>query len=369
MRRFLIFMLVLWWCPVLAAEPEPPYRQALPGYTYQFPRDFFAHEEFQIEWWYYTGHLADADGRSFGYQLTFFRVGLANDSEKINPSKWRVGQIYFAHLTVSDLADQKFYFFERINRKGLGLAGADKDRLHVWNEDWTLTANNRVHHLKAQQAGVGLDLQLQPLKKLVIHGQNGVSQKGGQPGNASHYISHTRMQTRGTLYLKGKKYEVTGTSWMDHEFSSNQLNSEQVGWDWFSVQLDNGAEIMLYLIRLKDGSVEPYSSGSLVRADGSQEHLALREFSIEPTGEWTSPHTDTVYPAGWIMTLPGSKTRLIISPDMPDQELHHLRSIGTSYWEGSVSVQGTQEGQPVTGKGYVELVGYTKPLTQSLPGN
>ena len=369
MKWCLVFILMAVWCPAVAAEPDLSYRQALPGYTYHFPRDFYAHEEVRIEWWYYTGNLEDADGRRFGYQLTFFRVGLENDTEKINASQWQVGQIYFSHLTVSDLADKKFHFFERINRKGLGLAGADVDRLHVWNEDWILTGNGQSHHLSAKEAGVGLDLQLTPLKKLVIHGKDGVSQKGDQPGNASHYISYTRMQTLGTVFLKGKKYEVTGTSWMDHEFSSNQLNTEQVGWDWFSVKLDNGTEIMLYLIRLKDGSVEPYSSGTLVRADGSQKHLARRDFSIEPVGEWTSPHTDAAYPAGWVIDLPGQKTRLKISPDLPDQELHHLRSIGSSYWEGSVSVQGTQEGQPVSGKGYAELVGYTQQLTRDLPNN
>jgi len=269
------------WSPAVAAESS--YRQALPGYVYQFPRDFYAHEDFRIEWWYYTGNLEDADGRRFGYQLTFFRVGLTNDSKKTNSSKWQVGQIYFSHLTVSDFKDKKFHFFERINRKGLGLAGADADRLHVWNEDWILTENNQAHHLMAREAGVGLDLQLKPLKKLVIHGQNGVSQKGDQPGNASHYISYTRMATQGALFLKGKKYEVTGTSWMDHEFSSNQLNSEQVGWDWFSVKLDNGSEIMLYLIRLKDGSVEPHSSGTLV----PMAHTSIcpsGNFPLNPTG-------------------------------------------------------------------------------------
>ena len=367
MRWFWVLILVVAWCPAVTAEPESHFRQALPGYDYQFPRDFFAHKEFRIEWWYYTGNLEDGDGRRFGYQLTFFRVGLTNDPEKINSSKWQIGQIYFSHLTVSDFKDKKFHYFERINRKGLGLAGADADRLHVWNENWILTGNDQAHHLVAKEAGIGLDLQLKPLKKLVIHGQNGVSQKSDQPGNASHYISYTRMATQGILFLKGKKYEVTGTSWMDHEFSSNQLSAEQVGWDWFSVQLDNGSEIMLYLIRLKDGSVEPHSSGTLVRAAGSHQHLSLREISIESTGEWTSPHTGAVYPAGWVMSLPGSKTRLKISPELADQELHHLRSIGSSYWEGSVSVQGTHEGQPVSGQGYVELVGYAKQLTQSLP--
>lgn len=348
-------------------ETPQPFRPALPGYQYQFPRDFYSHDDFRIEWWYYTGHLEDGDGRAFGYQLTFFRVGLEKSGHRDNPSRWDIDHIYFAHMTLSDIENRKFYFFERINRAGLGQAGADSDRLRVWNEDWSLTQSGKTHHLKAREGGIEFDLQLTPSKKLVFHGQNGVSRKGEAAGNASHYFSYTRMQTQGRVTLQGKTYQVTGQSWMDHEFSSSQLNEEQIGWDWFSVQLDNRTELMLYHIRKQNGAIEKFSSGTWVDSDGVAEHLVLSDYAIQPQGQWTSDNSGAIYPAGWKLEIPKHGIRLTVTPEMAEQELHHLRSISSSYWEGSVKVTGTVKGQPVKGKGYVELVGYTQPLKQDLP--
>jgi predicted secreted hydrolase len=189
-----------------------------------------------FEWRYYTGNLEEVEtNRPFGYQLTFFRVALDAIDSNPNPSKWKVGHIYFAHMTLTDIEGEKFHYFERINRKGIGIAGADSERLMVWNEDWSLEGKNEVHLLEAVDSGTGIRLQLAPDKKLVIHGQDGISQKGSEVGNASHYFSYTRMKTSGTVFLDGKGYKVFGTSWMDHEYSSNQLNNELSGWDWFSL--------------------------------------------------------------------------------------------------------------------------------------
>ena len=272
--------------PVVCQEKKPvsPFRPALPGYEYQFPRDFFSHNDFRIEWWYYTGHLEADTGRSFGYQLTFFRVALDEKNKADNPSQWKIDHIYFAHMTLSDIENEKFYFFERINRAGLGQAGAESDQLKVWNEDWSLEGTEQTHHLKAREGGVEFDLKLTPSKPLVIHGKNGVSQKGETSGNASHYFTFTRMRTEGQVILKDKTYQVKGVSWMDHEFSSNQLNEEQIGWDWFSVQLDNDTELMIYQIRKKNGAIEKNSSGTWVDADGKGTHLALSEYSIQSKG-------------------------------------------------------------------------------------
>ncbi|MEE9259452.1 MAG: lipocalin-like domain-containing protein [Nitrospinaceae bacterium] len=351
-----------------AADPRSaPFRQALPDYSYRFPRDFFSHDDFRIEWWYYTGNLVGPGGRPFGYQLTFFRVALEDPGKNSNPSRWKVDQVYFAHMTVSDLAGGKFHFFERINRKGLDNAGAASDRLHVWNEDWTLTAEENAHRLSAVDGGTGLDLHLVPVKELVTHGMDGISRKGSGEGNASHYFSYTRMRTSGKVFLNGETFEVRGTSWMDHEFSSNPLNGDLVGWDWFSLKLDNHTEVMIYRLRRKDGSIDPFSSGTLVLADDSSRHLGREEFSVADTGSWTSRRSNATYPAGWVVSLPGHDTRLTVTPDLDDQELYHLRSISSSYWEGSVSVEGTFKGVSVKGKGYVELVGYQKALVQELP--
>jgi len=353
--------------PVVSQETETSFRPALPGYDYRFPRDFYSHDDFRIEWWYYTGHMEDAAGRSFGYQLTFFRVALDGKGKVKNASQWKIDHIYFAHMTLSDIENEKFYFFERINRAGLGQAGAESDQLKVWNEDWSLTEGKNSHHLKAREGEAAFDLKLTPSKPLVIHGRDGVSQKGEALGNASHYFTFPRMQTEGQVTLKGKNYRVKGLSWMDHEFSSNQLNEEQIGWDWFSVQLDNGTELMLYQIRKKNGTIEKNSSGTWVDADGMGTHLVLSEYSIQSEGQWVSEQSGTTYPAEWTLEVPKYGVRLKVTPEMANQELHNLRSIATSYWEGSVNVSGTVKGQPVTGKGYVELVGYTQPLKQELP--
>jgi predicted secreted hydrolase len=344
---------------------SPKYQEALPGYTYQFPRDDFSHDAFRIEWWYYTGNLKSERGRHFGYQLTFFRVGLEGDSPIENASKWKVDQIYFAHMTVSDIHEKKFYFFERINRKGIKNAGAESDRFKIWNSDWSLTADGKKQKIKAQENETGIELNLTPIKNRVFHGENGISIKGSDKGNASHYFSLTRMQTDGSVFIKGKEFKVVGSSWMDREFSSNFLNPSLVGWDWFSFKLDNQTEIMLYQLRQKDGGIDPHSSGTLISADESSQNIS--KFSISPKSSWTSEHTGVTYPAIWKINLPESDTHLQVTPDFSDQELYNLRSISGSYWEGSVSIKGTMKGKPVTGKGYVELVGYEKALTQDLP--
>ena len=344
------------------------FSQALPGYSYQFPKAFNYHDNFRIEWWYYTGNLEEVEtARPFGYQLTFFRVALDKKDINSKPSKWRVGHIYFAHMTLTDIDGKQFYYFERINRKGIGNAGADSDRLMVWNEDWLLEGKNKLYQLKAVESGTGIELKLAPEKKLVIHGNNGVSKKGSEKGNASHYFSYTRMKTSGQVFIKGKAYKVLGTSWMDREYSSNQLNDELAGWDWFSLKLDDQTELMLYLLRRKTGGVDSFSSGTLISADGSSRHIKHEEFVVRSLSQWTSKKSGITYPSGWELELRDFGIQLTLSSDLQDQELYNLRSISASYWEGSVSAEGTINGDPVKGKGYVELVGYGKALMQDLP--
>ena len=350
-----------------AAEP-PVFSQALPGYVYQFPEDFYSHDDFRIEWWYYTGNLEEVGtSRPFGYQLTFFRVVLDTRDRNPNPSNWKVGHIYFAHMTLTDIEGEKFHYFERINRKGIGNAGADSKRLMVWNEDWSLEGKDEKHLLEAVESGTGIKLQLVPVKELVVHGQNGISKKGSEAGNASHYFSYTRIKTSGTVFVDGKAYKVLGTSWMDHEYSSNQLNDELAGWDWFSLKLDDQTELMLYQLRRKAGGVDPFSSGTLVSADGVPRHLKRDEFIVRPLTQWKSKQSGITYPSGWKLEVPSFGIKLSLSPDLNDQELYDLRSISASYWEGSVSVEGTIREDLIKGKGYVELVGYGKALIQDLP--
>jgi len=353
---------------VANAQESTVFSQALSGYVYKFPRDFNSHDDFRIEWWYYTGNLEEVGtSRPFGYQLTFFRVALDITDRNMNLSKWKVGHIYFAHMTLTDIDGEKFHYFERINRKGIGNAGADSERLMVWNEDWFLKSEDEKHLIEAVESGTGIKLQLVPIKNLVFHGHNGISKKGSEAGNASHYFSYTRMKTSGTVFIEGRTYKVLGTSWMDHEYSSNQLNDELAGWDWFSLKLDDQTELMLYQLRPKAGGVDSFSSGTLVTADGASRHLKRDEFIVKPLAEWKSKRSGITYPSGWELELPSFKIKLKLSPDLRDQELYDLRSISASYWEGSVSIEGDIGGDLVKGKGYVELVGYGKPLLQDLP--
>ena len=335
----------------------PAYQPAVPPYTFQFPRDHAAHPAYQTEWWYYTGHL-NSGSRHFGYELTFFQVGI-DPARKRSKSAWALHTLYFAHFTLTDESGQRFQFSENITRPALGMAGAATDRYRVWVHDWSaaLASDSKTHQLRAAMPEGSISLDMVPRKPPVVHGLDGVSQKSAGRGHASHYYSLTRLETRGTLTLNGERLPVTGLSWMDHEFGSNQLGADQAGWDWFSLQLDDHRELMLYVLRRKDGRSEPLSSGTLVEADGTWKHLPLSAYRIEKRSTWKSPNSGAVYPSGWTVEVPGEGLRLQLEPTVKDQELV-TRGTGVTYWEGSVRVTGTSAGKPVRGVGYVELTGY-----------
>ena len=337
------------------------FEAARPGRVFQFPRDFGAHPEFKTEWWYYTGTLKTAAGETFGYELTFFRVGLKKPDPEAR-SAWRADTVYFAHLAVTDPGHQAFAFREQAERGAMKLAGAREDRLEVWIDDWHLESRGENHHLKAQKDGIGLDLILTPSKPPVLHGEGGYSRKAAASEAASYYYSITRLATRGKLFLGKRSLEVTGTSWFDREFSTSHLAPNQVGWDWFSLQLSDGTDLMLYVMRLKDGSLDAASSGTLVDPQGQARHLTLADFTIKATGTWKSPHSGATYPSGWQVKLPGAGYSLTVQPTLADQELRTGMNSSITYWEGQVTVQGTGREQAVTGQGYVELTGYAGSL-------
>ena len=373
-----------------AATPAGPardadgFRFAVAPYAFAFPRDHAAHPEFRTEWWYYTGHLWEAgasgsgglprggsggpttggDGRRFGYELTFFRVGLAGPNTPAPAgarSAWRQRDVVFVHLALTDVNGRRFHYHEAARRPALGVAGADSSRYAVWLDRSyaRLAPGARAHELYGEAPDFTFGLTLDETKPPVVHGEGGVSRKAAEPGMASHYYSLTRMATRGRLRVGDDTLSVTGESWMDHEFGSGRMSETHTGWDWFSVQLDDGRELMLYRLRRKDGTVEPYSSGTLVERDGASRHLAREQFTITPTGRWTSPRTRAVYPSGWTLELPGESLSLTVTPELADQELTAATMGGVVYWEGAVRVRGTQRGRDLSGKGYVELTGYT----------
>jgi predicted secreted hydrolase len=361
LRRFVAALLGV----LLLAAAQQPFRSATAPYTFEFPRDHAAHPGYQSEWWYYTGHLRAADGRRFGYELTFFRFGLRPGDPRTPSglSRWRGHELYPAHFAITDERGQKFFYVERFAREALGMGGAAANRLEVHADDWSLDgaplADRRFErmHLRARDGANALDLVQTPQKPPAIHGAGGVSRKAACASCASHYYSYTRLATRGTLTYAGTAFAVEGVSWMDHEYGTDELQPDQAGWDWFSIQLDDGREVMLYLLRRKDGSVTPESSGSLIERDGSVRHLELKDFTVAvPFGAaWRSPHTGAKYPDRWRVGVPVAGLDLRLAPTVADQELASTTG-GVSYWEGAVDVK---DGNGVSaGTGYVELTGY-----------
>jgi predicted secreted hydrolase len=324
---------------------------------FRFPRDHAAHDRFASEWWYFTGHVRTKAGRRFGYELTFFRVGLRPGDVRParGQSAWRGNELYPAHFALSDEAGKTFVHYERFAREALGAGSASSVKLDVRDEGWTLTGPSPFR-LHASVDGKAIDFTLRAEKPPAIHGHDGISKKGPCDTCASHYYSMTRLGTSGTLTYGGSAMAVDGISWMDHEFGSDELQASQQGWDWFSIQLDDRRELMLYSLRNKDGSITPESSGSLIAADGRVTYLPRSAYAIDATGSWKSPHTGGTYPMGWRVRVASAGIDLTLTPMLLDQELANTVG-GVSYWEGSVDAKDTASGHP-RGLGYVELTGY-----------
>jgi predicted secreted hydrolase len=353
---------ILAGCLALVCGAAPPgtdgFAVARPGYRFVFPRDHGSHPAFRTEWWYFTGHLWSADGsRRFGYQLTFFRQASPPATWKGSPA-WRSDQLHLAHAALTDEAGRRFLVDERLDRAGL-LAGAVEDRLAVFQQDWHATQDPAGSiHLHMTLRGAALDLILEPTTPLVIFGLDGLSRKGADPEAASHYLTFPRLKSQGSLSLpEGLTLAVQGTSWMDHEFSSSQLARDQVGWDWAGIQLRDGRSLMVYRLRRKDGSQDPFSTLTEVDAAG---HIrrSTQAFSLLPKASWRSPATGTAYPLPLVLEAWGEPLTLV--PILPDQELQTGRSTGITYWEGACRVLNAA-GQEI-GDAYVELTGYAHSL-------
>lgn len=353
--------------PGLAADTPEEFRLATEGYRYAFPRDHGAHEEYRTEWWYYTGQLTAKNGRPFGYELTFFRRGMPREQTKTLPSQWAVTHLYLAHFAVSDLSKGRFHYAEKMSRAGLGKAGAASDRLNVWIDRWSAEsplAAPGTQTLHAADGDLAIQLTVSPEKPLVVHGTGGISRKGSVA--ASHYYSFTRLATTGTLSVGGERFDVTGNSWMDHEFGSAELGKDLVGWDWFCLQLDDHRELMLYHLRRTDGSADPASSGTLIDRDGRGHHLTVSEFTLEPISYWTSQTSHARYPQRWRLTIPSQQLSFELVPLMADQELSTTRSTQVTYWEGAIEATGSIQGRAAHGRGYMELTGYAERIPNKL---
>ena len=315
---------------------------ALPG-----PGSLLAsHPEMRAEWWYYTGHLRGG-GAEYGFELTFFRARLADGDD-----------LDAAHFALADIGKGKFLFSEKMHRPFPGIAESDPARLAVHLENWEAREDAGAHRLRAAMPGAEIALRLVPAKPPVVNGEGGLSRKGPRPDEYSHYVSIPRLEVSGTLDRDGRRVPVSGVAWFDHEFGPGGLPADLAGWDWFSVQLSDRTELMLYRLRTKDGSVSPFSQGTLIGPDGAPSALRAADFETAATGSWRSPKSGATYPAGWRIRIPSRKIDLSITPRLADQELVTSRSTRVTYWEGACAVSGSAGGRPVTGTSYVELTGY-----------
>lgn len=349
------------WQDVPPARGE--FRKATGPQAWHFPADFGPHNDYQTEWWYYTGNLKTAEGRPFGFQLTFFRQAIAPEVEPTQ-SGWRTNQIYSAHFTVSDVEGAGFYPYERFNRNAVGLAGAEATTYRVWLNDWSATeVEPGTVRLQAQAKDVAIDLTVTQTQPPVLQGDRGFSVKGLEPGNASYYYSLVQQPTRGTVTIKGQTFSVEGKTWKDHEYSTSALTAGTVGWDWFSIQFDDRSALMLYLLRHEDGSSEITSAGTYISPNGDTIPLSREDWQVEVLNTWKSPHSGATYPAEWTLQIPRLKLSLEGRSLLPDQELNTSTA---TYWEGAVAFQGSLQDHPVQGEGYVELTGYATRLDSLL---
>lgn len=327
---------------------------ALPGYEFAFPRDHGSHPEYRTEWWYYTGHLRTESGRRYGFEVTFFRVGVNQDPAR---TRWDLRSLMPAHFAITDVQAKDFRYYEKLNRSSVFTAQAAEGKLDVFNEGWRATTNpDGSWRLVAKAGDDALDLVLRARKAPAVHGENGISVKAPVEGYASHYYSMTRLEAAGTI--NGQR--AAGQAWMDHEFGSSALRENQQGWDWFSIQLDNDAELMLYVIRRSDGSPDVTSSGSLIADDGRVIHIRREQMRITPLAQWKSPKSGATYPVAWRVELPTFNISLNVRPLMNQQELVTHGSTNITYWEGACDVTGAFGGTPVRGEAYVEMTGYDK---------
>jgi predicted secreted hydrolase len=350
------------------AEDESDFLSVTGPCNLTFPKDHGPHPGYRTEWWYYTGNLQTESGDRFGYQLTFFRSQISpSGAEKRWPrptSAWRAQQIYLGHAAISDISGKRHLQAELVAREALGLAGtseASGDTV-IFIKNWHAQIGETAHTLKAITDEFSYELTLQPAKQPVLHGQAGYSRKGSTPERASCYYSVTRLISSGTLTLGGKTLKVEGLSWMDHEFSTAPLEQGIVGWDWFSLQLSDRTEIMLYQFRNEKGGLSPASSGTFIDPSGNLRHLTKDDFSIEVLDQWESPLSQALYPTQWRLTIIPLSIQLGIDANLSDQEMQTPASTGVTYWEGSVSISGSAAKHSVKGMGYVELTGYAEPF-------
>ncbi|MES2355478.1 MAG: carotenoid 1,2-hydratase [Pseudomonadota bacterium] len=337
----------------LKAAP-PAYPMVIPGHALEFPRDFGAHPDYRTEWWYATGWLKTADGKPLGFQVTFFRSRVNIDAN--NPSTFAPKQLVFAHAALSDPARRRLLHDQRIARAAFDLAGTKENDTDAWIDDWHFQRTNEKYSAQIRSNEFALQLSFTPTQPLLLQGDQGFSQKGPKLEQASYYYSEPHLQVNGTVTRNGKQEPVTGTAWLDHEWSTAYLAEGAAGWDWTGINFDDGGALMAFQIRGKDGSIV-WAAGTRRDRYGKLERYLPSAVRFEPLRYWVSPHTNTRYPVA--MRVHAGAMTLDLEPLMDDQELDSQASTGAVYWEGAVTA--AQDGAFV-GRGYLELTGYFKAL-------
>lgn len=334
-------------------------RAVAPVSYFSFPADHGAHSGFRTEWWYFTGNVFASDQRHYGFELTIFRVALRPPSPS-RESSLAANEIWMAHLAVTDTSGRVFQVAERLSRGADGLASASLidpqsgGPLVVAVEDFSASFSGNSVALTANDADFGIELELTGLERIVAQGNNGLDPKGPEPGNASYYFSAPRLNVSGEIQSAGTSAAVSGSAWMDREWSTSALSPDIEGWDWFALQLDDGRDLMFYRLRAVDGSTSEFSGGSITSAAGSVQRLAADSVDLRAARFWTSDSSGVSYPVGWSMTIPSADLDLKIEPRLDDQEI----DVSVRYWEGAVTVSGSTADSAVTGVGYLELAGY-----------
>ncbi|HWR90623.1 MAG TPA: lipocalin family protein [Dissulfurispiraceae bacterium] len=346
-----LITLALILCAIAVPVSAEEFADVTPSKSVAFPGDMHYRDDYKVQWWYLTGHLRDDQGRLFGYELTFFVVGVQKRPYR---SRFGLNNIYISHFALTDVAGKRFSFSDVADRGAFASSGTEHGDLLVWTERNQLQWSGDTIRIRAGDDEKAIDFLLVPEKKVVLHGNNGYSRKSREsPLSASLYFSLTRLMTTGTLRYRDKVFRVTGSSWFDRELSTRDLEKEVRGWDWFAIQLDDGRDIMIYRLRRSDGTIDPFSSGTIVERDGSARQLSRDDVVLTVLGHYTSKKTRARYPSRWRIAIPSAGIDVTVIPSLEDQECVATRSTLNHYWEGTCSVEGS-----TTGRAYVELTGY-----------
>lgn len=361
-RRALSWIAYAFAAPCVGADrvtshrsPVTPYAPVLPGHRLRFPEDEGSHPAFRTEWWYITGWLQPRGRAPIGFQVTFFRTRPQIDER--NPSLFAARQIIIAHAALSDAGHGRLVHDEKLARAAFGLVGATEKRMHVWVDDWSLEhEGGPSYRVRIPAREFAMDFRFSARQPPLMQGDEGYSRKGPRPESASYYYSIPHLQVEGKLIQGGKRGPVSGTAWLDHEWSSSYMDERASGWDWIGINFSDGSALMAFRMRERTGGTL-WAGGTYRSADGRRKAFAPAEVEMLPMRSWRSPRTGASYPVAW--RVRAGDLEIAIDPLMDDQEYDTRASVGTIYWEGAVTA--SQSGKAV-GRGYLELTGYWQPM-------